>query len=428
MSKPVIQIDFAKTAKARKPIGGGLYRREADKSFWERPHVGGRRTWRKLVARTESKAREELARKRSEQGRARIGLALDPYATAPAASTVKELAEFYLSSGCPKRGRDESPRAGVQLEEEQDRVARLVEFFGKRSWQEVALDHCREYHRWRVGLVKRKGATGNRTVDLELGTLSTIFRWALRNQKRTGVTSNPLAHDRIRFADSRQVRHCRECQPRNGDELHLLAATLFEEPRSAALGWQTLLEAFIGHRTSELVRLRWDAAPQQPGWIDRDAKGAPKVLWLYQSATHKGTCGFIDVHSALRQALEALQEWRAEWYPNTPWFFPSFRFRGERAVKSDALTKALGRICPLLKLPHVTSHGLRSYHVNVLRSRGISDAEIAVRIGHKTGGKLIVEVYGEKKPGKLSWMPEHREPAWIEVFAGRKPVQLELGL
>jgi hypothetical protein len=50
----------------------------------------------------------------------------------------------------------------------------------------------------------------------------------------------------------------------------------------------------------------------------------------------------------------------------------------------------------LLGLPHGHAHGtLRAPSANILRGRGLSDAEIALRIGHKTGGQLIVDVYGE---------------------------------
>jgi hypothetical protein len=78
---------------------------------------------------------------------------------------------------------------------------------------------------------------------------------------------------------------------------------------------------------------------------------------------------------------------------------------------------------------------MRSYFVNVLRSDkdadGIPkmpDSEIALRIGHKSGGKLIVQVYGEVLPNKLTWLPEKKEDvAWRHFTTGRE-IQMELGL
>jgi hypothetical protein len=68
--------------------------------------------------------------------------------------------------------------------------------------------------------------------------------------------------------------------------------------------------------------------------------------------------------------------------------------------------------------------------VNVQRSKGKPDSEIALRIGHRTGGKLIVQVYGEILPYKLTWSPEDVEPAWSIWAPGRKERldQLELGI
>lgn len=90
MNQPaeILQPDF-KQRRQYQALGGGLYRR-ADKTFWERPTISGRRTIRKLAARTETKAREELARNRSDQILARKQLATDPYAR------VNPLAELTI--------------------------------------------------------------------------------------------------------------------------------------------------------------------------------------------------------------------------------------------------------------------------------------------------------------------------------------------
>jgi hypothetical protein len=58
--------------------------------------------------------------------------------------------------------------------------------------------------------------------------------------------------------------------------------------------------------------------------------------------------------------------------------------------------------------------------VNVLRSDGIEDHEIALRIGQKSAGKMIVDVYGERRPDKIGFLPMKGPPAW-EEFSGLSP-------
>jgi hypothetical protein len=65
--------------------------------------------------------------------------------------------------------------------------------------------------------------------------------------------------------------------------------------------------------------------------------------------------------------------------------------------------------------------------VNVLRSQGKTDGEIALRIGQRTGGKLIVDVYGEILPYKIAWRPETGQPAWTH-WTAPAATQLELAL
>jgi hypothetical protein len=57
--------------------------------------------------------------------------------------------------------------------------------------------------------------------------------------------------------------------------------------------------------------------------------------------------------------------------------------------------------------------------VNVLRSEGITDAENALRIGHKSGGAIIITVYGERRPDKIGFLPAKNPPAWQEFLAGQ---------
>jgi hypothetical protein len=49
----------------------------------------------------------------------------------------------------------------------------------------------------------------------------------------------------------------------------------------------------------------------------------------------------------------------------------------------------------------VTPHGLRSYFVTQARQSGLSDAEIAMLIGDKTGPAIIAKIYGDVRPDHL---------------------------
>lgn len=409
-------------ADARCPACQG---KAPDVDFWERPFVDGRQTQRRLKSTTLRHAQLEVGKNRSDQALAKIGRAFDPYSKRDV-PTVAEVLEFYEASGCPRR--TERAREGKQLADEKRSVTNLKRHLGRTVWSKLTIEDLRTYHGKRIEEIKDAGAArgpGHRSVDIEGRALSAAFRWAVKNQRKTGVDRNPVAHDRLTHCTAETVRHCRDVMPANAEELHCLARALFGARQSEVLGWQLLFEAMIGQRTSEILQLRADAAAAyEPGYT------SGKHLYLHRSKTSKGTFPYVDLHAALRDCLAAHRNWLKERFPKSPWYFPSSIGSGARAVRPDALTHALRRITPSLKLPARTSHGLRSYYVNVLRSQGKLDAEIALRIGHRTGGRLIVQVYGEILPYKLGWLPEEGEPAWEVWEPGRKAAaeQLELGI
>jgi len=54
-----------------------------------------------------------------------------------------------------------------------------------------------------------------------------------------------------------------------------------------------------------------------------------------------------------------------------------------------------------LAIDHVTPHGLRSHFVTQARQSGLSDAEIAMLIGAKSGPAIIALTYGDVRPDHL---------------------------
>ena len=142
-----------------------------------------------------------------------------------------------------------NPRLAETQKIESNNCRMLLQF-----WNDIPVDQCRDkdcddYRDWRVRQLTRK-AQGTRMVDLDLNTLNNAARYA----KRRGlISANPFS-DRLRYHDPRKVRHCRECMPKDADDLHAIAAPLFAYPRSVVLGFQFLIESMTGLRTSEVLR------------------------------------------------------------------------------------------------------------------------------------------------------------------------------
>lgn len=388
-----------KTKRRWKGQGEGVYLDTFSNRYYHRPVINGKSTFRLLDVRTLTEARALKARLDSSQTLHANGLEKDPYGAAP--MTVGELIEGYRAKDCPLK--NHQPRQGTQLDQELSRLQFLENYWKHRRADQIKPKDCFGYFEARKETL-RKGYSGGRAVDMELATLAGVLRWATFHGK---LDSNPLAQ-RPAFRDRKKVKHCRNFMPQTIDELHNLARALFEDPRSESLGWQLLLEALTGCRTSEILALRWDAKnPAQPGFIDRSH------LWL--NRCKGGINPYVEIHPALADALDALKRWRvSREMTETPWFIPSHRNPGH-AVEKQSLTHALKRIAKLICGEHRTSHGLRAFYVTVRRSLGISDGQIAAEIGDVSGAPIIISTYGAIPPNwagraGLSWTPQ--EPAW----------------
>lgn len=345
-------------------------------------------------------ARNLVKELKAQKVLADVGLASDPRTSG--FRKVSDVLKFYLQSNCPKR--NESPRTGRQLTEEQRRVALLDSLIGKRSPHNFNVSDCRDYAQDRLAM--SPDGKGARAVDIELAALSCAFRWAAKHPRQSGILQNPIEHYRPRYSKADTVRHCREFQPSSGTELHAIASKIFEHASAWSTAWQCIFAAMIGQRCSELLKLRIDGTgPDCPGWIN------DRNLFLYRSKSHKGTASFLEIHPALDLAIEAHRKWLQEFFPESPWWFPSPR-HPSLPLDRHALVRRMREACKALGIPQRTAHGLRSFFVNVLRSKGVPDWQIALQIGHKTGGQLIVQTYGEVLPVKLDWMPEG-DPAWL---------------
>ena len=237
------------------------------------------------------------------------------------------------------------------------------------------------------------------------------YKYALNEDK---IDSN-LAKSLPRFQPSSDVQHCREFCPQHATELHGVAALLFSNHKSETLGWQLVFEAMTGLRTKEVVGLRMDAKPGQPGHVRADGN-------LDMGRCKKGANPFVFIHSGLKSVLKAHAVWHAARYPNSPWYFPGREEPNLKPIGKGALAHRLNQLRSQIGRK-ITSHGMRAFYVLIRRSQGVSDAIIAWEIGHTSGGAVIESTYGSAPLNwqngggpNLKWLPKGKL-AWeaIEV-------------
>jgi integrase len=396
-----------------------IYRYIPTGQLCERVRVDGKDTCVNLPATTLAEARRVLADRlvKYHQAKEGIGGAVNPYHRRKAmAVTVGECIADYRTSGCPDASR--SRREGKAYGQDISRLAILEKFWAKVEVADVRLKTCDDYADWRKEQKRNGKTTKGRAIDLELNTLNCCFMWA---ERREIIKVNPLGRTRPKYGPSEsEVRHCSECRPLSGDELHQIAEWLFtgKTQHTEVLGWQYLFAAMTGVRTSEALRMRWDAAPGKAGYID-DGK------FLHLERSKKGVAPWSQIHPALSKLLGELKAWRDDNYPESPWFFPSPVVEGQH-VDLNALGHALSRACKALNLALRTPHGARSLYVTIRRSHKIPDNIIAAEIGHTTGGSTLIRSYGAVPQNwyianhpELDWMPQTRKPAW-SVFGEPK--------
>jgi integrase len=367
----------------RRVVSAGIYQDDTG-GFWARPWIRGRRTWRKLQA-------LKLPAAQREAGRTEW---------VPKAKTFADLVRLYRAAGHPNRRVEESTPA--QIAAENPRLDSLLGFFGSMKAADIRIAHLPAYRRWRVTKIK-KNVTGERTVDLDTNTLSRVLSYGVA----AGLLEfNFVRSGRPRFRKDVDVRRSREVAPPDAEAVHQLAAALFESPRSEALGWQVLLAAFTGCRTSELLRLRIDAAPGQPGYVDGER--------LHLGRRSKGGVNpFAIIGPEFRELLAAHAAWH-RLCRRAPFYLPG-KIAGQPLDK-HALAHALRRLCARLGLPPITPHGLRSFYVTKRRSDGAPDTQIAGEIGDQTASLQVS--YGSRPDNwtggrALSWLPSHGQPAWL---------------
>ncbi len=378
-------------------VADGVFKRGP--VFYVRPWVKGKRTWRKLKAITLKFAIEEARAKKTDQSRSKVGTAIDPFS---GVSAFLAMADLYVAAQCPDSRLQ--PRHAALREIEAQRLEHLRTFFGKMRLHEIKLPALPRYKEWRVK--KCQKGSGERTVDMELVTLSNVLNYAV---SIGCLDFNYIGQNRPRFRQRKDVRKSRDVAPPNADVIHEIAATFFVRTQSEVLGWNLLFSILTGCRKTELLSLRMDAKTKDdPGYIEGN--------YLFIRRAKGGVNNFILIEGAFKEMIEAFKRWHQGRFPKNPWYFPGRMKDGKEPMDNHSLNVGLRRACKGLNIPVFTPHGCRSFYVTKRRSDGLSDAQVAAEIGDKTVA-IISETYGAIPPNwqgsnKLTFLPKEGKPAW----------------
>jgi integrase len=147
--------------------------------------------------------------------------------------------------------------------------------------------------------------------------------------------------------------------------------------------------ALSGLRISEALALKWSMVSWKEQIIH--VKRAKQVDRKWASRND-----WVAIEEEMQNLLTNMQQRRGQ----SEFLFPS-ESDPRIPIPYQTVYGGLKQTCRLLKMHHVTLHGLRSYFVTGCREFGLLDAEIAELIGDKSGPRIIAETYGDVRPEHL---------------------------
>lgn len=364
----------------RTRIAPRTYQDEAGR-YWARFPVHGRYTWKLL---------KDVTNKRD-------AIAAAQSATSARADDFAALAALYLASGCPNRRLE--ARTPDFLADETARLKIIVEWFGKFTPESIRLPLLPQYAAWRLRRTRING-TGQRAVDKDFNTLSNVLQYGIAIGS---IEMNYVRNNRPRYRKAADVNHSRDRMPESAAVIHQLCEYFFESVRSEVFAWQTLFQMFTGCRSSELRRLRLNAAPKEAGHV--------KDGYLHLGRRSKGGVNpFCAMGPEFTQMHGCFLRWHAARFPKAQSYFPGPM---GQVVDAGSHGHALTRAAKELGLSQITPHGIRAYYVTKRRRDGVLDSHVAAEIGDKTVS-LISTTYGDEPGGQpLTWTPAGTLPAWL---------------
>jgi integrase len=335
---------------------------------------------------------------------------------------ITTILDDYEKAGYPDRqGNPKKP--GDHLTSELASIVALRGFWDGKEVGALTQNNWDKYRDWRKENCSRKGSDCNRATDLDKNCLSNACKWAVRKEK---LADNPMAKIG-KFSSYLKAKHCKAYSPQKAEELHAAVRAVFACPKSEALGWQALYEAACGCRTAEILQLRLDAQPDEPGYIIGDNMCVRRC----KKAGRENP--FVSITPEFRVIIDAHKVWHDRYYPTNPWCFPNIRKAPNGKVgcphaMKASLTKCLDHLFDkgILKRKY-TSHGMRAFYVLWRRSHGISDAQICTEINQIGGTRTLEISYGIAPPSwlggkgpKLTLLPDDpANYAWAPLLASK---------
>lgn len=370
--------------------------------FWAGcTNKSGCQTWGGFATEPEAKAAACLLTGAIERGDTQLLDALRKRGV----DRVDDLLSSYLAAHCPDRhGRARAPGA---LAERRHHIEGPLQWFADHSTSALD-DRAREdYLSHRRTTVVR--GSGERTTELELGTLNDALYWGWR---RGDLKELPRSM-RATFRRPEDIAHARDAMPSNADELHAIALWLFKHD-APVYGWLTLFKAFTGLRDEECQLLQYN--PQRHGLDYPPGFADDKHLRIQRVKRGRNPRVQLDdpQRPEIAPLLQLIKQWRqmAATHESIA-LFPS-------ALEH---TKAIQRAAAALKLGRRTGHALRAYYATTRLAQGITPELVALELGQQSGDELVRDVYGANPDDfdlthftslsdRFTWLPKDRPPAW----------------
>lgn len=365
-------------------LGECLYRK--GNAIYARVRVNGKLTWRSTETNDPREARLWLKKWQKDEWCLSNGIEPKGIVLQRKRVTVAEIVEQYEQASHPTRKmRMKSP---VTVDKEKAFFRPVLAYFGQTAAASLTLADADKYLDWRTSggyvakfTVRGKAQTqrtrgGKRAVDLELIVLGNALNLAVR---RGLLQANPLA-GRSRYTCASEVRHCREVAP-SPDGLHRIEGW-FRGRNETGIADVVCFLAYSGLRIGEALAMEWEMVDRQ----DRV---------LHVKREKRGITPWVPILPEMETLLLGMEKRRTSYL-----LFPA-PFNPEQPMDDSAIRRRLKIACETLDLGHVTPHGLRSYFVTRARESGLSDAEIAMLIGDKTGPAIIAQTYGDVRPEHL---------------------------
>ncbi len=394
-----------------KNVERGLYRDKVTGQYYQRirrTKKQGGDTWQCLFTDMITEARSRLEARRLAKHAAALGLKVNTRETPEV--TVSAILDEFERAGMPNITGHERMR----VEHCVRALPCLREKLGGYRISKLKQAVFDDYHDWRIKKVKK--GMGHRTTDLDILTLSAALTWGVRK----GLCETNPAEKAKRYVDPRKVRHAKDVAFTSMDEAHAYAGELMTNPRGESAAWQLLFATTTGQRSEELLQMRVDADPGEPGSVVGDR------LFVHRAKNPKIVNPSCYIHDGLKEVIEKHGAWLKRRYPGCPWYFPG---RGGNGPLSEtALCQVMRKTWKrrAKKNPNAaqrTPQGCRASYVTIRRSQHEPDNRIRWEINHNSPGTLeavyggIPSTWADGKGQSLSWKPTTVRAAWESIGA-----------